>query len=92
MTVPPQQDPGGEEPPHDVLAAEEFALPTAEQANGGPAARERAHDVLAAEEFALPTPEADDASRRVPGGRRVKVLTAVAVAIALAAVVRRRAR
>jgi hypothetical protein len=38
-----------EEPAHDVLAAEAFALPTRDPA------LEPAHDVLAAEEFAVPT-------------------------------------
>lgn len=91
MTVPPEQDPAGEEPPHDVLAAEEFALPTAEQRNGQ-AAGEPAHDVLAAEEFALPAPEADDDPRRRAGGRRVRVLTAIAVVLAVAGALRRRGR
>src|SRR5947209_7481378 len=36
------------EPAHDVLAAEEFAMPTADPA------LEPAHDVLAADEFAMP--------------------------------------
>jgi hypothetical protein len=91
MTVPPAQDPAGGEPPHDILAAEEFALPTAEQRNGR-AAGDPPHDVLAAEEFALPAPEADQAPRRGPGGRRVQLLAAVAVVLAVVAAVRRRGR
>ena len=43
------------EPPHDVLAAEEFALPAPD-----PRLQDQhARDVLAAEEFALPAPDPD---------------------------------
>jgi hypothetical protein len=53
---PVEADPSGIEEPHDVLAAEEFAMPTADDRYprdpiGAP------HDVLAAEEFAMPTRE-----------------------------------
>jgi hypothetical protein len=39
----------GEEPPHDILAAEEFGVPAPDPALH----RNQAHDVLAAEEFGL---------------------------------------
>jgi hypothetical protein len=42
-----------EEPAHDVLAAEEFAMPTRDPS------LEPAHDVLAADEFAMPTADPD---------------------------------
>jgi hypothetical protein len=49
----PDQRPNAEEPPHDVLAAEEFALPAPD-----PAIHEdEVHDVLAAEEFVVPAPD-----------------------------------
>ncbi|HET9074577.1 MAG TPA: hypothetical protein VFN48_08355 [Solirubrobacteraceae bacterium] len=41
------------EPPHDVLAAEEFALPAPDPG----LAESSAHDVLAAEEFVVPAPD-----------------------------------
>ncbi len=52
------------EPPHDVLAAEEFALPAPDprlhhrplQLPEDPTGIAEPHDVLAAEEFALPAP------------------------------------
>jgi hypothetical protein len=50
-------DPSGIEEPHDVLAAEEFAMPTPEERYpGDPTGIEEPHDVLAAEEFAIPSP------------------------------------
>jgi hypothetical protein len=42
-----------EEPVHDVLAAEAFAVPAPDPSLGDAAA----HDVLAAEEFAMPAPD-----------------------------------
>jgi hypothetical protein len=50
-------DPTGIEEPHDVLAAEEFAMPTRSAGDipPDPTGIEEAHDVLAAEEFAMPT-------------------------------------
>ena len=43
--------------PHDVLAAEEFGIPTRENTiPGDPTGIREAHDVLAAEEFAMPAP------------------------------------
>jgi len=51
-------DPSGIEEPHDVLATDEFAMPTREERfPRDPTGIEEPHDVLAAEEFAMPTRE-----------------------------------
>ena len=48
-------DPTGIEQPHDILAAEEFGIPTREnRIPGDPTGLREPHDVLAAEEFAMP--------------------------------------
>jgi hypothetical protein len=49
-------DPTGIEEPHDVLAAEEFAMParSAGDIPPDPTGIQEPHDVLAAEEFAMP--------------------------------------
>jgi MYXO-CTERM domain-containing protein len=54
-------DPSGIEEPHDVLAAEEFAMPTrsAGDVQVDPSGIQQPHDVLAAEEFAMPTAGVD---------------------------------
>jgi hypothetical protein len=60
--IPLGPDDGDE--PHDVLAAEEFAMPAPEAARRDrpielppdPTGRDEPHDVLAAEEFAMPAP------------------------------------
>ncbi|MGI8946076.1 MAG: hypothetical protein ACR2GL_07565 [Thermoleophilaceae bacterium] len=51
------EDPSGIEVPHDVLAAEEFAMPTRSAGDipPDPHGIQEPHDVLAAEEFAIPT-------------------------------------
>jgi MYXO-CTERM domain-containing protein len=49
-------DPSGIEDAHDVLAAEEFAMPLRDsRMPQDPSGIQEAHDVLAAEEFAMPT-------------------------------------
>lgn len=50
-------DPTGIDEPHDVLAAEEFAMParSAGDIPPDPTGIQEPHDVLAAEEFAMPT-------------------------------------
>ncbi len=55
-------DPTGIEEPHDVLAAEEFAMPTRSAGDipPDPTGIQEPHDVLAAEEFAMPTRSAGD--------------------------------
>ena len=49
------EDPTGIEEPHDVLAAEEFAMPARSLGDIPPDPIHEPHDVLAAEEFAMPT-------------------------------------
>jgi hypothetical protein len=51
------EDPSGIERPHDVLAAEEFAMParSAGAIPPDPTGIRGPHDVLAAEDFAMPT-------------------------------------
>jgi hypothetical protein len=60
-------DPAGIDEPHDVLAAEEFGIPTREnRIPGDPTGLREPHDVLAAEEFAMPAggePHGDDDGR-----------------------------
>jgi MYXO-CTERM domain-containing protein len=50
------EDPTGIEEPHDVLAAEEFAMPTRSAGDipPDPTGIQEPHDVLAAEEFPVP--------------------------------------
>lgn len=59
----PPQTPASAEPPHDVLAAEEFALPAPDpdlqhedsvELPDDPTGIVEPHDVLAAEEFPIP--------------------------------------
>jgi hypothetical protein len=53
------EDPSGIDEPHDVLAAEEFGMPTRDERHPpDPSGIHEPHDVLAAEEFAMPAPEA----------------------------------
>jgi hypothetical protein len=87
----PPDDPTGIEEPHDVLAAEEFAMParSAGDLPPDPTGIREPHDVLAAEEFAMPAPgvpEADspafDPRSLIPG----------LVVLALAALALRRLR
>jgi hypothetical protein len=57
-------EPNASDQPHDVLAAEEFAMPAPEAARRGrpivlpddPDGRSEPHDILAAEQFAMPAP------------------------------------
>ena len=48
------EDPSGIEEPHDILAAEEFAMPMRSARDIPPDPIHEPHDVLAAEEFAMP--------------------------------------
>ena len=83
-------DPSGIEKPHDVLAAEEFGIPTREnRIPGDPTGLREPHDVLAAEEFAMPAgaePHGDGGGRPSP---RAFVPLALA-ALVLLMVLRRR--
>jgi hypothetical protein len=49
------QPSGGQQPPHDVLAAEMFAVPARDPGLHDPG--RKPHDVLAAEAFAMPAPD-----------------------------------
>jgi hypothetical protein len=49
------EDPSGIDQPHDVLAAEEFAVPMRPSRGVPRDPIHEPHDVLAAEEFAMPT-------------------------------------
>jgi hypothetical protein len=71
--VPPPEIPASSEPPHDVLAAEEFALPAPDpdlhhqdpvQLPDDPAGIVEPHDILAAEEFPIPAVAHKPPSRR----------------------------
>ena len=55
------EDPTGIDQPHDVLAAEEFAMParSAGDIPPDPTGIHEPHDTLAAEEFAMPTAGVD---------------------------------
>jgi len=101
--IPPE--PNASDEPHDVLAAEEFAIPAPEAAwHAGPVqlppepnASQEPHDVLAAEEFAMPAPPPHVAfattsePSRKPSRRHVGAAIAGASA-ALVAIVHRRRR
>ena len=83
------QDPTGIEEPHDVLAAEEFAMPTRSAGDipPDPTGIQEPHDVLAAEEFAMPTGGATAGS----GGLDPRtLLPALAIGVAVVLVLRRR--
>jgi len=83
-------DPSGIEQPHDVLAAEEFALPTRDQGGIPPDPIHEPHDVLAAEEFAIPTSGGTQGGK---GGLQPRTLlpglALTAVLLALVKLVRR---
>jgi hypothetical protein len=89
MTDSPR-DPSEAEAPHDVLAAEEFAIPQPEP--GVPHDPDpRPHDVLAAEEFAMPAP-GEGPSPEGRGGSLPWVAAAAGLALALVAKLRGRRR
>jgi hypothetical protein len=77
----------GQEPAHDVLAAEAFAVPTADpglrrpvQLPDDPSGIAEPHDILAAEEFAMPVARgpggSDRARKRTETQRRMAILAA----------------
>jgi MYXO-CTERM domain-containing protein len=94
------RDPQGIDEPHDVLAADEFAMP----AHGDlprqrqlalpddPTGIAEAHDVLAAEDFAMPAGPDEFAEKTKRGGpvNRFVVVGAAALAALLALAARRR--
>jgi MYXO-CTERM domain-containing protein len=81
------RDPSGADEPHDVLAAEEFALPARDPGRvpGDPAGIEQPHDVLAAEEFPLPA-AAPGGGPPAPGAIEPRTYVPLAL-LALAALV-----
>ena len=85
-------DPSGIDEPHDVLAAEEFGIPTREnRIPGDPTGLREPHDVLAAEEFAMPAgaePHGDPGEGRGLDPRAFLPLALVALVVLL--VLRRR--
>ena len=84
-------DPAGIDEPHDVLAAEEFGIPTrGNQIPGDPTGLREPHDILAAEEFPMPAgaePHGED-SGGGPGARAFLPLALAALVVLL--VLRRR--
>ena len=92
----------GQEPAHDVLAAEEFAVPAPDpRLNHGPVELPddptgiaEPHDVLAAEEFAMPAPYGQpSAAELLARERRRQAVPLIGVGILLSgALARRRLR
>jgi hypothetical protein len=86
--------------PHDILAAEEFAMPTVDpELHHGPVRLPddpsgilEAHDVLAAEEFAMPAPRPAGFARGAAAGRSqaIAALLALAGVVLLVRLLRRR--
>jgi MYXO-CTERM domain-containing protein len=89
---PAPADPSGIDEPHDVLAAEEFGIPTRGGGiPGDPTGLREPHDVLAAEEFAMPAgaePHGDPDDGRRFDPRAFLPLALVALVVLL--VLRRR--
>jgi MYXO-CTERM domain-containing protein len=83
-------DPSGIDEPHDVLAAEEFGIPTpGNRIPRDPTGLREPHDVLAAEEFAMPAGAEPHGDGGRPGPRAFLPLALVAL---LALLVLRRRR
>jgi hypothetical protein len=87
------------EKPHDILAAEEFAMPTVDpELHHGPVRLPEdptgipeAHDVLAAEEFAMPAPRPPaGAWGAASGSRRAWAIGLLVALVLVARVLRRR--
>lgn len=75
-------DPSGIDEPHDVLAAEEFGIPTREnRIPGDPTGLREPHDVLAAEEFAMPAGAEPHGEGGRPGPRAFVPLGLVALIV-----------
>jgi hypothetical protein len=91
--MPGRESPPPEDQAHDVLAAEAFAVPTADPSlrhqpialPDDPTGIAEPHDVLAAEEFAMPAPRQATGSGG-PAGIAAKVVKPAGVGV-LAAVV-----
>jgi hypothetical protein len=87
----PPEDPTGIEEPHDVLAAEEFAMPTRDNRfPADPLGTTRPHDVLAAEEFGMPVPGAEADISAISPSSPARFLVPAAIGFALALILFRR--
>lgn len=87
----PPGDPSGIDQPHDVLAAEEFAMPTREtRFPADPLGTTQPHDVLAAEEFGMPAPGATTDWESGSTSSPLPLLVALALGLALVVVLLRR--
>ena len=85
-----QGDPAGIDEPHDILAAEEFGIPTREGGvPGDPTGLREPHDVLAAEEFAMP---AGSDPQGTGGGPSARAYLPLALAALILLLVFRRRR
>ena len=83
-------DPSGIDEPHDVLAAEEFAMPMRSARDVPSDPIHEPHDVLAAEEFAMPT---GGGALSGPGSLDPRtLLPALALVAVIVLLVRRRGR
>lgn len=90
------------ETPHDILAAEAFAVPAPDPRlrhglalPGDPAGIAEPHDILAAEEFAMPAPDGGEhalSAAASAGGWIGRWLTLPAAVLLVARVLRRRGR
>jgi hypothetical protein len=93
-------EPNASDEPHDVLAAEKFAMPAPEEArHDGPVAlppepnpSDEPHDVLAAEEFAMPAPPRRPPIATTARARGRRALPALAGAGLVGLLLRRRGR
>lgn len=96
-------EPNASEQPHDVLAAEQFAMPAPEAArHSGPVvlpadpagSGDEPHDVLAAEQFAMPAPPPPPPFEPAPArrSRRLGAGMLAALGAGAAAYVHRRKR
>ena len=87
----PPEDPTGIEEPHDVLAAEEFAMPTRDNRfPADPLGTTQPHDVLAAEEFGMPAPGAEADISAQPSSSPARFLVPAAIGFVVALILFRR--
>jgi hypothetical protein len=92
-------EPNASEQAHDVLAAEEFAIPAPEEARQRgpivlppePNPSDEPHDVLAAEQFAMPAPEPRPPFADTPAQRRSRAVPVLA-GLGVLALLRKRRR
>jgi len=87
----PVGDPSGIDQPHDVLAAEEFAMPTRDNRfPADPLGTTQPHDVLAAEEFGMPVPGADTTWHGEEPSSPLRLLVPLVIGLVLAVILLRR--